>query len=118
MVRFRLIRGDTVLGVVTLAPEERIDGARWDVGWIETSPGFEEARHLFEREQQLLDQAVKLEVETGANALTTESAFLLGQAGEVQREIMEPGVLLVDLSDGKQDNVDELHIEGAKVFWR
>jgi hypothetical protein len=118
MLRFRLIRGDAILGVVTHAREERIDGARWDVGWIESAPDFEEVRRLFEQEQQLLDQAVKLEVETGANAPTIESAFLLKQAGEVQREIMEPGVLLVDLSNGKEDSVDELHIEGSKVIWR
>jgi hypothetical protein len=117
--RFRLIRGDAVLGFVTHTPEERIDGgASWDIGLLETVPEFEVVRHLFEQEQRLLDEVVRLEIEMGANGPTTESTRLMEQAAGLQREIMKPGVRLVNLSDGRQIEVGELHVEGVKVFWR
>jgi hypothetical protein len=119
MERLRLIRGEALLGVVTHAPEEWIDGgAPWDVGWLESAPDFDGVRHLFEREQQLFDKAVQFEMETGAKGPSSEPARLLEQAATLQRIIMAPGVRLIYLSSGRQIEVDELHIEGAKVFWR
>ena len=119
MERFQLTRANTVLGVVTHAPEERVDGGTpWDVGWLEPAPEFDAVRQLFEREQQLFDEAVRLEVEVGDSGSTTEPARLLDQAAELQREIMRPGVQFVYLSNGKRFDVDELHVQGAKVIWR
>jgi hypothetical protein len=118
MERLRLVRGGAVLGVVVHAPEERIDGACWDVGWLEPEPPFEAVRHLFERELQLLDRSVQLELEAGSNGPASEVTCLREQAAALQREIVGPGVRLVCLPSGRQREVDELHVEGAKVFWR
>jgi len=119
MEKFQFTRANTVLGVVVHAPEERIHGcAPWDVGWLEAAPEFEAVRHLFEREQRLFDEAVRLEMDVGNSDSTTEAARLLDQAAELQREIMRPGVQFVDLSDGRRFDVEELHIQGAKVVWR
>jgi hypothetical protein len=118
MDRLQLIRADTVLGVVTHAPEERVDGGPWDVGWLEPAPEYEAVRQLFEREQQLFDEYVRLEMEVGNSGSATEATCLLDQAAELQREIMRPGVQFVDLPNGRRSDVTELHIEGAKVFWR
>ena len=116
---FQLIRGEVILGVVTLSPDDRIaGGAPWDVGWLQTAPGFEVVRHLFEREQRAFDDAMRLETEPGADGQTSESARLLEQATELQREIMTPGVRLVCLSDGRKLPVEELHVDGAKIVWR
>jgi hypothetical protein len=119
MERFRLIRGDAILGVVTRTPEDRIDGgAPWEVGRLESAPEFEAVRDLFAQEQQLLDEVVRIEMGAGAGGLNGEPARLLEQAAGLQRKIMEPGVRLVHLLSGEPTEVDELHVHGTTVYWR
>jgi hypothetical protein len=118
MEQFRLIRGEDVLGVVTLTPDERVDGAAWDVGRLEPVAGFETARGLFEDEQRLFEWAMRCEADPDTQAGARRSAWLLDLAAGLQSEIMRPGVWLVALSDGRREQVDELHVEARKVFWR
>ncbi len=117
MKKFQLFRGDDLLGIVTHAPEERIDGGHpWDVGWLESAPRFAVVRELFEQERRHIDAAIDLESKAGSP--TVASAALLGRAAEIQRAIVEPGLRLLDLAHGKSFDVIEIHMEGSKVFWR
>ena len=114
MDQFHLIRGGIDLGVVTYDPDQQVDGSRFEIGWLEPSKEFEAVRELFDREQRLQDQATRVEVQAGQ----ANSSTLLKLAADLQREIMRPGVWLISFANGKQHNVDELHIERDKVFLR
>jgi hypothetical protein len=111
MHQFRLVRGNVPLGVVTHAPDERIDGSPWDIGAFEPSPDFESVRPLFEQEQRLLDESVRTEDPPASDRL-------LESASGLQRQILQPGVCLVSLADGRRLDVEELHIEAGRIFWR
>src|SRR5262245_19332434 len=118
MSQFRLIRGEDVLGIVTLTPDERVDGSPWDVGGLEPAAAFEAVRGLFEDEQRLFEWAMECEADPDAQAGARRSAWLLDLAAGLQGEIMRPGMWLVALSDGRRERVDELHVEAGRVFWR
>jgi hypothetical protein len=115
MERFRLVRGSDMIGIVTHTSDERVDGGGWDVGWLEPAPGYEAIRHLFEEEQCLFDEAVVAEVQTAGDQHSPEWVRLLDTAADLQREIMQPGVWLVSLADGRRREVGELHIDGGKA---
>ena len=80
-------------------------------GW--SRPRISRRFDSFEREQQLFDKVVQLEMETSAKGPSSEPARLLEQAAEPPARER-----LIYLSSGRQIEVDELHVEGAKVFWR
>jgi hypothetical protein len=110
-----LVRGGVELGIVTHDMYE--DAGAWDVGYLAPSPAFESVRPLFEREQQVFDQLLAAEL-APSGADPSESARLRLEAELVQGEILTPGVQMVRLDDVNVYRVDELHLEGAKVYWR
>ena len=114
MDQFHLIRGGVNLGVVTYDPDQQVDGSQFEIGWLEPSEEFEAVRQLFEREQRLQDQAARVEVQ----AEQANSSTLQKLAADVQREIMRPGVWIISFANGKQHNLEEVHIEEHKVFLR
>jgi hypothetical protein len=118
MEQFQLFRGGVVLGVVTLAPDERVNGGTWDVGWLVPSSAFEGIRQQFDSEQQLLKWAVRSEEDPDREKGKRRSEWLLDLAAGVQREIMHPGIWIVSLADARRINASELHVEAGKVFWR
>jgi hypothetical protein len=112
-----LIRGGVELGVVTHDPHE--DAGAWDVGHLEPTPAFGRVLHLFEREQQVFEQLLQLELAPGDGpAREVEAARLRREAEMAQGAILMPGVQMVRLDNGRIYQVDELHIEGLKVYWR
>jgi hypothetical protein len=69
-------------------------------------------RDLFAEEFQLENGLCV--AESGSEA----AAALESRLADAQRAIMAPGVRLVRLDNGAVIAVDELHVEGLKVFWR
>jgi hypothetical protein len=118
MERYLLVRGGCTLGVVTHTPDENVDGAPWDTGRLEPSPELDAVRRLFEDEQRLIDEAVRLEDEPHLDPDGAAAGRLLDLAASRQREIMEPRVWLVAPADGSRVEVSELHMDAERVFWR
>ncbi len=111
----RLVRGGEELGVVT---HDLGDGP-WNVGHLEPAPGYTAARPLFEREQRVFDRLLEIELAPGYGTdLAAEAARLRLEAELVQGEILMPGVQMVLLDNSEVYLVDELHLEGLKLYWR
>ncbi len=96
---FRLTRGQTILGVVTLDANE--SDFPWLVGWLEPSPAYATVRALFEELNRVLD-------EDGFDE----------RSGELHEQVMAPGVKMVSLADGDMAEVTGLNISGNRVSWR
>jgi len=118
MERFQIFGGGVGIGIVTHAPSEWVDGSCWEVGWLEPTPEFESIRPHFDQEQLMMDWAVRSEEDPDRSKGEARSAWVLGLASGLQREIIEPGVWFVSLSSGRQNLVAELHVRARRVFWR
>lgn len=96
--RFKLYRGDVLLGTVQLVPE--LCDFPWYGGLIEPEPAFAPYAPLFRQELELLGE---------------ES---MDEWGQVLREIEGPGLSLVPLGSGVPLTGFLIHINGAEVTWR
>jgi hypothetical protein len=97
--RYELVRGDTVLGVVTLDPDE--SDFPWFVGRLEPSPAYAAVEPQFAEMNRLLDR----------DGFDEES-------GELHERIMEPGIRVRSLPDGELTEVVGINIKGRRVSWR
>lgn len=98
-LRFELLRGGTVLGVVTL--EGRECDFPWLVGRLEPSAAYAAIQPLFAELDRVLE----------AEGFDDESAAL-------HERVMGPGVQMRPLPDGAVSEVLGLSISGARVSWR
>jgi hypothetical protein len=100
MERFELLRGETILGVVTLDPAEC--DFPWRGGWLEPAPCFSEVEPLFQESERLL------EGEDFGN--TWEEVF---------EQIIRPGIHLGPLTGGARQEVGGIRIDARRrVIWR
>jgi hypothetical protein len=96
MTRYRLIRGQDVLGLLTTQGSDM----PWLLGMFEPTPAFEEVQDLFQEELRLLD------------------ADDMDAWAKVWNKIAEPGLRL-EPTDGGEPIADFLvHIRGQKAWWR
>ncbi|MBY0526041.1 MAG: hypothetical protein K2R98_21785 [Gemmataceae bacterium] len=114
-MKFQLIRGSTLLGVVT--HDSEAGQHPWDVGWLEPSSEFDAVSELFVREQQYFDRLVEMELSPVATLADTK-VVLVAQAQALQIEIMRLGVRMSALEADWTQDVTEIHIARNKVFWR
>lgn len=112
MKRYRLERGDEVLGVITCGEWDGHQGSWHDWGLLELAPGSISAIELLANECHLHDEAARLELDGG------DPAGLLAEADRLQAEFMGPGVVLVSLVDGVRLALAELHTEAERVYMR
>ena len=49
---------------------------------------------------------------------SAESTALMAEAARLQAEFMNPGIALVSLVDGTRSELDEMHTEAERVYWR
>jgi hypothetical protein len=100
MARFELLRGDVVLGIVTLDPAEC--DFPWRGGWLEPAPAFAEVERLFQEWERLLE------------------AEDFEEASEVLFEkIHGPGLWLRPLGCGAPEEVQGIRIDAEhRVTWR
>ena len=106
----RLVRGGVELGIITHDPRE--DAGPGAVAWLQPSPAFEAVRHLFEAEVQLWRPLC--DAETGSPA----AAELFAKLEAIQGQILGAGVRLIRVENEQVYEVEEIHIEGLKVFWK
>jgi hypothetical protein len=97
-------------GIITHDPRE--DAGPCAVAWLQPSPAFEAVRHLFDAEVQLW--LPLREAETGSPA----AAELCAKLAAIQRQVLGPGVRLIRVENEQVYEVEEIHIEGLKVFWK
>jgi hypothetical protein len=97
--QFELLRGGTVLGIVTLDTAE--SDFPWFVGWLEPAPEYAAVEPLFAEMDRLLED----------EGFTEES-------GELHERIMGPGVQIRSLPDSDVSEVVGISIAGRPVSWR
>jgi hypothetical protein len=97
--RFELLRGGTVLGVVTLDPGE--SDFPWFVGWLKPSPEYATVRPLFDELDRVLE-------DEGFNE----------RSGELHERVMRPGVRMRSLPNGEESEVLGITVSGTRVSWR
>ena len=97
--QFELLRGDAVLGVVTLDTGE--SDFPWLVGWLEPAPAYAAVEPLFAEMSRLLED----------DGFTDES-------GELHERVMAPGVRMRLLPGGDVSEVVGISIEDRRVSWR
>ena len=99
-----LVRGETVLGSIDVNP-----GAAdfpWFSGVFHASAAFEEVRHLFDRELQLL------------RANSTDDSAAWDEWEAVHAELHDPGVRLCSADSDYVAEEILIHINGAEAWWR
>ena len=99
-----LVRGETVLGSIDVNP-----GAAdfpWFSGVFHASPEFEEVRHLFDRELQLL------------RANSADDSAVWDEWEAVHAELHDPGVRLCSVDSDYVAEEILIHINGAEAWWR
>jgi hypothetical protein len=99
-----LIRGDTILGSIDVNPGN--GDFPWFSGVFHAAPEFEEVRHLFDRELQLLR----------ANSTDDSAAWEEWEA--VHAELHDPGVRLCSSDSDYVAEEILIHINGTEVWWR
>ena len=97
--QLELLRGDIVLGVVTL--DAGASDFPWLVGWLEPSPAYAQVEPLFAEMSRLLED----------EGFTDES-------DESDERVMEPGIRMRSLPDGEWSEVVGISIERGRVSWR
>ena len=99
-----LIRGDTILGTIQVNPGDA--DFPWFSGTFQATPDFESARHLFERELQLL------------RANSNDDSATWDDWEAVHAELHDPGLRLA--APDSNYTLDEIliHINGTEAWWR
>lgn len=97
--QYELLRGESVLGIVTLDPNE--SDFPWFVGWFEPSPGYAEVEPLVAELSRM-----------------TEDDGFTDESGELLERVMGPGVWMQSLPDGERTEVVGINIDGHRVSWR
>jgi hypothetical protein len=96
---YQLVRGDTVLGVVTVDPNE--SDFPFLVGRLEPSPAYASVQPLFEELDRVL-------IEDGFD----------GRYRELHERLMAPGVWARSPSTGQETKIGGLHVSpGNRVSW-
>ncbi|MFT4242361.1 MAG: hypothetical protein QM569_08765 [Acidovorax sp.] len=96
--RFKLYRGDDLLGHIQLVPE--LCDFPWYGGVLEPEPAFAPYAPLFQQELQLLAEEK------------------MDEWGQVLGEIEGPGLSLVPVKSGVPISDFLIHINGVEVTWR
>lgn len=99
---FKMYRGEVYLGKVTMIQEKC--NFPWVAGKIEPTNAFDEVREL---SQRILD------LESGER-----SKVDMDKAYELLLQMMEPGILLRNLSSDEWLKLHTLNIEGNMLAWR
>ncbi len=107
--RFELLRGKTVLGVVTLDQAE--SNFPWFVGWLKPSPAYDAVRPLFDELDRLLDDEPDAPHEQMVRDLRL-------RADALHEHILAPGVHMRAVDGGGVTVVTGIIISGILVCWR
>jgi hypothetical protein len=105
--RARLYRGDTLLGDVTVHPEECDEP--YFVGTLEPAAAFAAVRPLFDRQADAVDRSF-------GEGPAAERAS--DESMRVQAEILAPGLWLTWAGSSEPVDVTGIDVRGDRVTWR